>query len=384
MSRKEKRGEKSGEKTGAHSPLPIAPVLLAAHSNPVLNALAQWRAQKKVPPVLLLSGPRGCGKRDVAYHLVQTLQCETAGFSEEAGADSGPSLFGETPPPTLASVLVTDVPAPCGTCAPCLRALSGHSLDFKEIKLEADASTLKIDQFREMKETLGFSSYSGSYRIFLISDAEKMTVQAANSLLKILEEPPVGWVFILTVSDPTLLPSTVVSRCQILRLRPLPEPAVRELLGKHEIHPDRVDLLASLGEGSIARALELGADEAWEMRGVLFRFLAQPQSVFHTLIDYAAADPKNFRLLIDQFEQILNDLVIHVDTPSAPYRNLDAQKILADHALRCVKRKGSARDALAFWIDRAERIFRIRREMTAPLNQKVLIQDFLAPWMDAV
>lgn len=378
MNKKEKRSEKNA----ALSPLPVATVLLEAHANPIWNALTQWREQKKVPPVLLLSGPRGCGKRDIAFHLVQTLQCENAGFSDASEEEDGSSLFGDSP--TGRAAEYTGVPAPCGTCASCLRALSGHSLDFKEIGLEGDANTLKIDQFREMKETLGFSSYSGSYRIFLITDAEKMTVQAANSLLKILEEPPVGWLFILTVSDPTLLPSTVVSRCQILRLRPLPEKALRELLSKYDVPADRVDLLASLGEGSIARALELGAEDAWEMRGVLFRFLAQPQSVFHTLIDYAAADQKNFRLLIDQFEQVLNDLVLHVDAPSADYRNLDAHKILEDHALRCVKKKGSSREALAFWIDRSERLFRLRREMTAPLNQKVLIQDFLAPWMDAV
>lgn len=351
-------------------PLPIAPELLQAHENPIQNALNQWKEQKRIPPVLLLAGPRGCGKRDIGYYLAQTLQCENGGFSE----GESDSLFGSKP---------TGAPVPCGTCGSCLRALSGQSLDFREISALEDSEVLKIDQFREMKETLGFSGFSGGTRIFLVSEAERMNVQAANSILKILEEPPEGWIFLLTVSDTSLLPTTIVSRCQALRLRPLPEAVLRTLLEKEDLPKDRIAVLASLAQGSLSRARELADEKAWEMRGTLLQFLLHPQSSFLTLIDYAAGESAQFRILLDQFELILNDLIVNAKSPGSSYKNSDARKTLDEHTARCMKRKGGIDGALLFWIDRSERLFQIRREMKV-LNAKILAGDFLAPWMDAV
>ena len=106
----------------------------------------------------------------------------------------------------------------------CQRALKGSWVDFTEIRPEDEEEgrpgSLKIDQFRKLKESQGFGAHEGGYRIFLIPDADRMTPQAANSVLKILEEPPKGWIFFLTASDPTLVLPTVLSRCQSLKLRP--------------------------------------------------------------------------------------------------------------------------------------------------------------------
>ncbi len=369
---KAKRGSTPRENP---SPLPVPPELLAAHPG-VSDALARWLESGHVPPVLLLTGPRGCGKRAIAYHVAQTLQCERAGFSKQ---DEPEGLFGGPSAPRAGTV-----PEPCGECATCARALSGQALDFKEIRLEADAQTFKIDQFRELKESLGFSGYAGASRIFLISEAERMTPQAANSLLKILEEPPEGWIFLLTVSDPSLLPSTVVSRCQMLRMRPLGEDVLCSLLNKEDIPSERITVLARIAEGSLSRARDLASDESWEARSILLQFLGQPSGAYHGLIDYASGDPARFRLLLDQFEHLLSDLIRRSRLPSEPYANSDASRALDEHAAKVSKRLGSAQAALLFWIDRSERLFRLRREMTAPLNQKILIQDFLSPWMDAV
>lgn len=371
----------AAETRGNPIPLPVDPELLRSHPG-ARDALVRWQSTKRVPPVLLLTGPRGCGKRAIAYHIAQALQCERTGFFEAA---SETDMFGglglaETPAETN-----SPPPAePCGECAACLRARSGQALDFKEIILEDDAKTFGVDQFREIKEKQGFSSYGGGARIYLISDADRMTIAAANSVLKLLEEPPPNWVFLLTVADASLLPSTVVSRCQVLRMGPLSEAALTSLLRAEDVPANRIELLAKIAEGSITRAKELAADEAWEMRGSLLRLLGEPAAVYHSLIDYAAADPARFRLLLDQMEQLLADLVRRARIPSAPFRNIDAISALEDHARRCALRRGGPAGALEFWIGRSERLFRLRREMTAPLNAKVLIQDFLSPWMDAV
>ncbi len=366
---KSKRAADSSEKP---TPLPIAPALLEAHSG-VTDALAQWKETKKIPPVLLLTGPRGCGKREIAYHIAEALQCEHSGFFV---APEGGGLFGGTPAPKGAG--------PCGACGACLRAISGQALDFTEVRLEDDERTLGVDRFREIKEKQGFSSFGGGARIYLISDADRMTVAAANSVLKLLEEPPPGWVFLLTVADPSLLPSTVVSRCQMLRLRPLGDEVIAELLKLEDLPADRIATVAKISEGSLSRARELADDDAWEARGAILQFIGKPETAYHLLIDYAAGDPLKFRLLLDQFEQLLSDLIRTAQMPGTPYRNIDAKRALEDHAKRCALKTGGAKRALGFWIDRSERLYRLRREMAAPLNAKVLIQDFLSPWMDAV
>src|SRR6185312_5189559 len=99
-----------------------------------------------------------------------------------------------------------------------------------------------------------FGSHEGSYRIFLIPNADRMTPQAANSVLKILEEPPRGWIFFLTASDPTLLLATVLSRCQQLKLRPMPLETIQELLSEAGILGEKQKVAASLSQGSWGRA----------------------------------------------------------------------------------------------------------------------------------
>jgi len=362
------------------TPLPIAEELLRAHSG-VTDALEQWRESKRIPPVLLLTGPQGCGKRAIAYFIAQALQCERSGFFEapESGGlfGGGDSMFPEPPKENKTGL-------PCGECASCLRAISGSPLDFTEVRVGEDEKTLGVDRFREIKEKQGFASYGGGAKIYLITDADRMTIAAANSVLKLLEEPPAGWVFLLTVADPSLLPSTVVSRCQMLRLRPLGGDVIAGLLRREELPNERIAVVAKMAEGSLTRARELARDDAWEARGKILQFMGKPSTVYHPLIDYAANDSSNFRLLLDQFEQLLSDLIRAAKIPGETYRNSDASRALEDHAKRCAARLGGNEKALAFWIERSERLFRMRREMTAPLNTKVLIQDFLSPWMDAV
>ena len=373
---KAKRSEKEGR--DPFSSLPILPALLEAHPG-ISEALARWKESKRIPPVLLLTGPSGCGKRMCALHIAQALQCERAGFFEPAegeGFFGGGFGFSETPPKSEGG--------PCGECASCLRALSGQAIDFTEIRLEDDEKTFGVDRFREIKEKQGFSSFGGGPKIYLIPDADRMTLSAANSVLKLLEEPPAGWACLLTVTDPSLLPSTVVSRCQMLRLRPLPDETLLELLREDDLPADRIATVAKIAEGSLTRARDLAGDEAWATRGDILRFLGQPSSAYHSLIEYAATEPARFRLLLDQFEHLLADLIRTTHTPGTPFRNLDAKRSLEEHAKKCIARKGGAQPALAFWMDRSERLFRLRREVTAPLNTKVLVQDFLSPWMDAV
>lgn len=361
--------------------LPLSPTLVKAHNSSVVHATQQWKESKRVPPVLLMTGPRGIGKREMAHWIAQLLQCERAGFSEAQET----SLFGGSLGLQDSDTSKNSNKGPCGSCAACERAIHGNSVDFTEIELEKDSQTLKIDQFRSIKESMGFSSFSGSYRVFLISEAERMTNQAANSILKLLEEPPPGWVFLLTCSDPSALPTTVLSRCQILRMRPLSDETLREVL--FETRGDLLNDVKKLesaircAQGSLNAAITLLDEENWEKRIALFDFLDRPQSHLASLIDWASSEHERFRMLLDQLERILSDCIQKIQNPhSAPLDSASKVRI-EKHIQNVSKKLGSEELALRFFINRIERIFSLRREMNAPLNSKVLIQDLLIPWL---
>lgn len=379
--------------------LPLPSPVIEHHEAVLLGPMKEWLATKKIPPVLLLTGATGVGKRAIAHHLSQWLLCEKTGFAKAGGDtdDQTPNMFGDLlGEPRIQTPAETDEAPlrPCGACVNCQRASHGTWVDFTEITPEDEGSeTLKIDQFRNMKASAGFGAHQGAYRIFLIPNAERMTPQAANSVLKLLEEPPAGWIFFLTANDPTLLLPTIVSRCQRLRLKPFGREAMEELLGLSGVPKDRRAVCARLAQGSWSRGLSLSEDEAWEQRKNLFAFLRNPSELVNPLIDWAASQPSHFELLLDQLEQICADLVRMSLSPLAAspqgpegfdWENRDGAKSLGDHVRAVTRKTGSIEAARAFWLERGERLARARQESLAPVNRKILLQDTLMPWLAGV
>lgn len=376
--------------------LPLPKTVVEHHGGQTLfRSMSQWLAQKRVPPVLLLTGPSGVGKRAVAYFISQWLLCERTGFTPQRAEESGPDLFGgslfggeEAPAPALQAA-ATDSPQPCGECIHCQRAVKGNWVDFTEISADTgdgETGSLKIEQFRKLKDSVGFGAFDGAFKITLIRDADRMTVQAANSVLKLLEEPPTGWIFILTASDSSLLLPTIVSRCQALRLKPFPTPALLQLLTEADVSGDRRSICAELAQGSWNKALSLAQSDAWDKRVSIFKFLEQPQSELNALVEWASSEPSHFDLMLNQFEHITSELIQWSLSPSTPpaqvaWKNQDGKKSLVTHAQTAVKRLGSPEAARAFWMERSERFFKARQEASAPLNRKLLIQDLLIPWV---
>jgi hypothetical protein len=377
--------------------LPVPEAALEHHLATLRPPMQEWLSNKRVPPVLLITGQSGIGKRTMAHYLSNWIFCEKSGFTgssntEEESSLFGGSLLGESPS-AAPDIETGDALRPCGKCAQCQRALKGSWVDFTEIRPEnaddeekSGSGALKIDQFRKMKESLGFGSHEGGYRIFLIPDADRMTTQAANSVLKILEEPPKGWVFLLTASDPTLVLPTVLSRCQSIKLRPFSNETLRKLLSAAGVLGEKQKLGAALGGGSWGRALSLASDEITEPRQILFDFLERPQGALNALVDWAAKSDGGFNLLLDQLELLCLDLIRWTvsDQPAQSYSwtNFDGAMALKNHTeilLRTVKTPEAAR---RFWIARSERIAQARREALTPVNRKLLIQDILIPWLE--
>lgn len=352
------------------SVLPIPAPALAHHSQTLFTAMKEWRAQKRVPPVLLITGLPGVGKRSMCYFLAQWILCERNGIN--SAEDEGPGLFGDAP----AAAPVEGDPVPCGECSNCQKALKGSWVDFTEITPEEEDGALKIEQFRKLKASVGFGAHEGLYKVILIPQAERMTVQAANSVLKLLEEPPRGWIFFLTAADATLLLPTIVSRCQTLRLKPMPEKTLEELLTLAQVDAAKIKPAAMLAQGSWTRAMEWADPEHWDNRKRVIEFLKDPVPALNGLVEWATQEPSNFDRMLDQLENLVAELIRWsvaqpaVSPEKYAWKNTDASGLLATLARR---------ETRAQWIEHAERLAKARQELNLPINRKLLAQSLLLP-----
>lgn len=340
------------------------PEIAFSHHLKILHApMREWRARKQPSPVLLLTGQPGIGKRALSYALSQWIFCETSGL--KAVADSFQA---------------------CGSCSSCTRIVGGGEARIREIRAEVEDGALKIDQFRDLKTKAGYGALDSEHQIVLIPHADRMTPQAANSILKILEEPPVGWIFILTAQDSSLLLPTIISRCQVLRLSPFQPHEIEALLALEGVNEARRKICAHLAQGSWSRARSLAEDQTWDQRRTLFQFIQEPGSTLASLVDWATQGPAQFELMLDLLEQITAELVLWsaqqmTQTAPSPYPwiQFDGAAEYAAH-IRRVTQKGISH-AHSFWIRQAERLAQARQEATTPVNRKLLVQDLLLPWL---
>jgi DNA polymerase-3 subunit delta' len=172
----------------------------------------------------LLTGPRHVGKRTLALNLAQAVNCD------------GPQ-------------------PPCGQCRSCQRILEGKHADVIPIALDS-RTEISIDDIRELQHSANLPPYEGRCKVFIIDDAEFLSPEAANSLLKILEEPPPRVIWLLLAAEEDRLLPTIISRCQRLELKPLPSERVQDILIKsHNVEAEKAKLLARLCHGRLGWAL---------------------------------------------------------------------------------------------------------------------------------
>ncbi len=170
----------------------------------------------------LITGPAGAGRRTLALSLAQAINCPT---------------------PLAPGV-------PCQSCRTCSQIARQQHADLTVVQAEEVGGTLKVDQIRDLQRTVNLAPYQARYRVALLLRFEEAHPSAANALLKTLEEPPSQVILILTAESTDALLPTVVSRCEVLRLRPLSLQKLAEgLVEKWQIPAEEAKLLAHVSGG---------------------------------------------------------------------------------------------------------------------------------------
>lgn len=186
--------------------------------------LTQMMKRGQVPHALLFSGMAGIGKRAMALEMAKAMNC-----LDPPGQDC------------------------CDGCVSCRKITGGSHPDV--LLVRSQGAFIKVDQIRELKERARFRPFEAKVRVVIIEDAQRLKDEAANAILKMLEEPPPQNVFALTVLEPQMLLPTIVSRCCHIRFQPLDDSSVaRFLVEKGQFTESQADRWSALAGGSLERA----------------------------------------------------------------------------------------------------------------------------------
>lgn len=192
-------------------------------------------ASGKISHAYIINGEKSSGKEFIAKIFAMALQCERR----------------ET--------------EPCHECRFCKQALSGNQPDIIKVTHEKQG-TISVDDIRtQINNDVAIKPYSSPYKIYIVSEAEKMTPQAQNALLKTLEEPPAYAVIMLLTGNVNSLLPTVLSRCVVLNMKPVSDEAVKRHLMEDLCIPDyKAQVCAAFARGNVGKARGLASNEDFD------------------------------------------------------------------------------------------------------------------------
>ena len=273
------------------------------------DMLRQQITSGRLRHAYLLTGPQGIGRRTMALRLAQAANC------------SNP------PEPGV----------PCGVCRTCKQIERMQQPDLTIIQSEAEGESLKVDQVRDLQRTLTLAPYESAYRVALLLRFEEATEGAQNALLKTLEEPNPRVILLVTADDPDNLLPTIVSRCELLRLRPMPLDVLEKILTERKgLEQDRARLIAHVAGGRPGYAFRLAENnELWSARDAWVNdFFAMLSSNKRMRLTYSESKSRgreraeakfDLRDGLSQWLSLWRDVLLVKTNSGVPLTNIDRE-----------------------------------------------------------
>lgn len=244
---------------------------IIGHSQQI-DTLKKQAVSGRLPGAYLFAGPNAIGKKLVARLLSRHLACTSCDETILGG---------------------------CGNCQGCRKVEAENHPD--RFFVEADGDWIKIDQIRELQSALHFHPLESTRKIAIIDDAHRMNASAANSMLKILEEPPTDTHFILISHAAHLLPPTIRSRCQKLFFPPLREDEIAGALISQGTTAREAKRIARLAGGSMGTAISLDSEFVDDVIGRFIALFNKAASadIIERSGSWAGEEPARVRLILD-------------------------------------------------------------------------------------
>lgn len=241
----------------------------------------------------IINGEYGSGRQTIASALAKTIQCQSK----------------------------TDDTDACGVCTSCKQAESHNHPDIKYIT--HDKTSISVNDIREqLNNDISIKPYSSEYKIYIIPDANKMTEQAQNALLKTIEEPPVYAIIILLTENCDSLLPTIRSRCVTLTMNPIEKDKICTYLeNKFQLEPEQAQIAANYCQGNIGKAIRFASSSDFiEMKNQVLKLLKNLDSMdIASIID-----------TIKEFSTHKNDINDYLDLMLLWYRDVLMFKVTKD------------------------------------------------------
>ena len=274
---------------------------LKGQDRPV-EIIKTYIANSRIEGGYLFVGPEGIGKKMAALALAKALNCQ------EAQTDS------------------------CGHCVSCLKIENGQHPDVHIIS--GDEAQIKIDTIRQLQKDINLRAYEGVFKVYIIDNAHTLSAEAANCLLKVLEEPPKKSLIILISDKPNLLFKTIISRCKILKFLPLKREALEGILkNDYKLDVQFAHFLAYFSEGRLGQALKLkDAGLLVKKNNLIDKFVLSPRPDMESL---ASQDREDVRFSLNLLAAWFRDIyLLKAGLPEQEVINCDRREELA-RSVKC-------------------------------------------------
>ena len=266
----------------------------------------------KISHAYILTGEAGMGRKSIANAFAMTLLCEKGGSE------------------------------PCMICHSCKQVMSGNHPDLIYVTHEKPGS-IGVDDVRErINDTIMIRPYSSYYKIYIVDEAEKMTVQAQNALLKTIEEPPAyGIIILLTTNADTFL-QTILSRCVRLDFRPLRDTLVTQYLQeKYDLTDYECRFATAFAQGKIGRAVTIATSKEFaQLKEEVMHVIRYAKEMTTAEIMAEVKNIANYKLTIDDYLDLMamwyRDVLVFKSTKDSNALIFkDEMSLLAEQAKNC-------------------------------------------------